>query len=395
MLHVGVYLPISELFFKTRTAILREVYFERQYNCTFFLYTYRINGTETPPLLEQYIPDADLVNHTPVYYATWANYVYEERHQTPPPHAMCQAFQVASIWLRPVFAIFGLVCYAWLFWHARDSKSLFRTHSGLVAAEIEYLVPRMLSYITAFIIVIMCLNAAAQNWQHGPSGNATTLNPSLEMAKAAATAACAIPFFAVVLLFAAETTRLKMVVDDYCTLLRKTHFEFSIFGPAYMELLEEWDAAQVKFGNIAAFSFFFIGLVTFGVVLIVYGIFAFVDASTPWQGWFPMPGIYTPYVLGPYLMLVYALGQCNACGDAVSAAIRESFMSERGVDSLKLLSLEEWKPCGILLFGRRVRESPSRWVMSFKFSLCQVSIQDLVASTGAAIVAQIAIFASK
>lgn len=354
MLWIGVIFPSSAAAEASSTDLGRQQRIAL-YSCAFLRFEF--NSTQFS--FNSPIPEVPLSRQsiTSIPYAEWAPLAFPPPQEYPPLY-LCILNRLFMGLLAPIYGSFGLACYLWLFVKARDSKSLLRTHRDKVTKEIDFIVPIIIVYAVGATLVMLAIVSATSDWSHGPSGGGSQqiANPSVRLYENSALIFCGYPMFAILGLFYAETTRLRLVSEDYCELLRKTEFDFAILGPAYMELLAEWESAQQKFGDIIAFSFVIIALVIFGVSFIVYGAFAYSVAFgqvVTWQMWVPV-FMFSPYLLVPYMALIYALGRSNSIGDSVADAIKESILREQGVQSLKLLALEQWRPCGLTLFGRRV-----------------------------------------
>jgi hypothetical protein len=72
------------------------------------------------------------------------------------------------------------------------------------------------------------------------------------------------PQLAVLGLLYSETLRLNLICKDFTDLLALSKLKYSLLGPAYMELTQEWSTSNDKFDTIG-------GVMFFGTVLFVAG----------------------------------------------------------------------------------------------------------------------------
>jgi len=168
------------------------------------------------------------------------------------------------------------------------------------------------------------------------------------------------PFLAVCTLFYAEASRLKFVSEDFISLVKKTEFDFHLLAPAYLELVDEWEIVQNRYDKIGGVVFFGQALMFFGTSFYIVNqlelnpsVIALPEGQQ-YRAWMPYFW-FMPYLLTPYLLFIFAITQCNSVGVQVSHAIKGAMLRERsGCESLKLVTLSEWKVIGIRLLGRRI-----------------------------------------
>jgi hypothetical protein len=196
-----------------------------------------------------------------------------------------------------------------------------------------------------------------------------------------------IPYIAVVHLFFVESIRLKCVTGDYCELLkiaaRAHQLDYSLLTSAYMELELEWAHTQKIYGAVGGLLFFITAGAIAGGCVIVVGAEAQAVALSgngdgSYRGWL-LYFIYVTYIFFPYLAFVSRFGVLNGYGDEVRDLIRQVLVFKPGMESMALVSLNEWNPVGLKLLGRRIDLLD---ITTGLFATCASAIYSLSAASG-------------
>ena len=268
-----------------------------------------------------------------------------------------------SVLIYPaLFGLIGLISYLWFLMHGRDFAALIPTHRAKVMVSVKKTTWVYLPvYIVFSFMYVVIVEASMLSWsEENEKLSDFQDRSSWNLFLFAVYATIMIPYVAVVHLFYVESIRLKYVTGDFCELLktaaRARHLDYSLLTSAYMALELEWAQTQKIYGAVGGVLFFITAGAIAGGCVIVVGQEAFYESAgwdEAYRAWLPY-FIYVPYIFFPYLVFVSRFGVLNGYGNEVRDLIRQIFVSKPGMESMALVSLNEWNPVGLELLGRRI-----------------------------------------
>eukprot|EP00613_Pedinella_sp_CCMP2098_P022136 CAMPEP_0171687752 /NCGR_PEP_ID=MMETSP0991-20121206/3523_1 /TAXON_ID=483369 /ORGANISM="non described non described, Strain CCMP2098" /LENGTH=617 /DNA_ID=CAMNT_0012275635 /DNA_START=81 /DNA_END=1934 /DNA_ORIENTATION=- len=247
--------------------------------------------------------------------------------------------------------------FLWLVRHSTDTNiDMLRTHRERIARFVDPIAFASIVFTVAAIITFSI------TWQDiETDGNVEDM--TFRAFYAVGLGFTPSSFLAVATLYYAETRRLRFMIKDFAALVKKKPFNFSNAGPAYKELLSEFDDLNSRMGTVIGV------LVTAVICLAAYVSISLYYLSAIYSSLnISLITILTTLVVASSALTVGAQIGANQRSNDLAALCTSLLCTIDPNDSRPLellLTCIQGSPCELLLFGSRVTKSDIIYLVGF------------------------------
>jgi hypothetical protein len=247
--------------------------------------------------------------------------------------------------------------FFWLVRHSSDTNiDMLRTHRERIARFVDPIAVASIGFAVAAIV------AFSVTW-NGQNADGTTVDRMFTVFYALGLGFTPAPFCAVATLYYAETRRLRFMIKDFAALVKQKPFNFSSVGPAYKELLFEFDDLNSRMGFVLSV-----------MVTALLALLGFISIQLYY--WNVTSGYLLTALVVVYSILIVA---CSALtvGAQIGANRRSNDLAVLCTSLLctidasqsrpleVLLTCIQSSPCELLLFGNRITKSDIVYLVGF------------------------------
>jgi hypothetical protein len=153
-------------------------------------------------------------------------------------------------------ALAGVIVYVWFVRNVKDSSIMFRSHRKRMYKKVE----KFAQYARGCTFVSASLIGYATVFFTDATPNTPYYLLTLFLAicfgalYSMLIVLIIIPFIAFATLYYGESRRLRLVLKDFQSLLRKKPFNFFVISEAYLDLHKEWENANEKLGTMVSIT---------------------------------------------------------------------------------------------------------------------------------------------
>lgn len=172
-----------------------------------------------------------------------------------------------------------------------------------------------------------------------------------------------LPSLTFAVLFFAETVRLRLCSADFLLHANPRAFNLDCWASSYRAVVEEWEAAQTRFGAMVA-SYVLLASAGAASVVVETYYYQILDRETAefhvinWRLLVVALTAYLSWLLLLLCLVLWAMARANShaenIGLRMTAVLATADAEVNGVDALRMAAVTDRRPCELTVLGRRI-----------------------------------------